>query len=134
MMGVIGLMGIDEGEDVFFGVGVKPMDRSVASEPRHLFAGVDAGVLLDFLHRKVQRTLATKVGKEFLVTHGVEGVGDGGGGGNVLVVEFAGFIQQAVGHHLFDTGVDTGIEFLAGTGKANLQHRKRTGGAAAGAE
>ena len=38
----------DEAEDVFCLFGMEPCDVFVAFEPRHLFAGVDACVLLYF--------------------------------------------------------------------------------------
>ena len=127
-------MGVDEGEDVVPGIGVKPVDGRVAPEPCHLLAGVDAGVLLDFLYGKVEAALVAEAGKELLVADGVEGVGDGALVGGEAPVEPPCLVQQAVRHHLVHAHIDALVELFARAGEANLQYAEGAGTAAACSE
>ncbi len=82
------------------GVEVEPVDVVVALEPRQLFLGIDAGVLLDALDGHIQRPDAVKDVEEFFVADGVEGVEMAVG------IEAADFVEQAVLHHGIHTLVD----------------------------
>ena len=99
---------------------MKPADIRVALEPGHLFAGVDAGILLDFLYGKVQCPFAVQILEKFFVAHGVQRV-------VVLMgIDAAGFFQQSVGHHLVDTAVDAVVEFLTIPGQTHLDNAEGT--------
>ena len=56
----------------FFLVGMKPGNVRIPFEPRHLLAGVDAGVLFDFLDGKVECPFPVEVLEHFLVANGIQ--------------------------------------------------------------
>ena len=62
----------DEGHDVGLLIGVEPVDGIVALEPCHLLLGIDACVFLDACHSLLESHLSVEVGKELLVSHGVQ--------------------------------------------------------------
>ena len=99
---------------------MEPTDVGIALEPSHLFAGINAGVLLDFLDGKVQIPFTVQVFEHFFVAYGVQRV-------EVLVgIHASGFFQEAVLHHDVHPSVDAVVEFLAVAGQPHFDDVERS--------
>lgn len=65
---------VDEVYDFFDVVGMEPIHRRVALEPRELLAHVASGVSFDAFHGFVKRPCPVEIVEKFLVSHSVERV------------------------------------------------------------
>ena len=106
--------GIDSLEERVGFRGMEPVDIVVVGKPRHLFLGVHAGVLLHPLDGEGELPVAVEDLEHLLVADGVEGV-------LVAVGQHpAGFLKEAIGHHLVHAPVDAVEEVGALTAQAEL--------------